>query len=261
LQPFLQPVLQRCSRNVLGMNLLIAIRSEFQSTANSREARRALARLAEHHPTLAGYTNLTDIVDALHTAEPAAQTELLNTLIRHAKNEQLVRLTIVEAFGRLIGGFRRVTIGPDADDYRSDLVTALLTEVDRLAGLEPHPFPSTMLARAVDRADKKWQRLATEAPVLVEDVHDEINGNILISEPDGDSLRPTRIDLFLDTLVSAVRSGELSTEDGTFLARRVLNEEPTSVEAQRRYVSERTALRHLTKAAATLARHHAAAAA
>lgn len=118
-----------------------------------------------------------------------------------------------------------------------------------------------MLARAVDRADKKWQRLAIEARVLVEDVHDEINGNIFISEPDGDSLRPTRIDLFLDTLVSAVRSGELSTEDGTFLARRVLNEEPTSVEAQRRYVSERTALRHLTKAAATLARHHAAAAA
>ena len=243
------------------MNLLIAIRTEFQSTANSREARRLLVRLTEHHPTLADYTNLTDVADALHTAEPAAQTELLNTLIRHAMNEQLVRLTIVEAFGRLIGGFRRVTVGPDADDYRSDLVTALLTEVDRLASLEPHPFPSTMLARAVDRADKKWRRHATEAPVLVEDVHDEINGNILISEPDGDSLRPTRIDLFLDTLVSAVRSGELSTEDGTFIARRVLNEEPTSVEAQRRYVSERTALRHLTKAAETLARHHAAAAA
>ena len=243
------------------MNLLIAIRSEFQSTANSRHARRVLARLADHNPMLAEYSNFGDLVDALHTADLATQTNILNTLIQHAKTEPVVRLTIVEAFARLIGSFRRVTIGADADDYRSDLVTALLTEVDRLASYEPHPFPSTMLARAVDRADKKWQRLTNEAPILVQDITDEINGAILISEPDGDSLRPTRIDLFLDALVSAVRSGELTTEDGTFIARRVLNEEPTSAEAQRRYVSERTALRHLTKAAETLARHHAAAAA
>ena len=237
------------------MNLLIAIRTEFQITANSREARRALARIAATHPPLANYESLAEVVSALHTGDLRTQVELLNSLISHAKTEPLARLTIVEAFARLIGRYR--VAGPvDLDDYRSELVAALLTEIDRLAGLPAHPYPATMLARAVDRAARKWRRLASQAPEPLEAISDDIDGEILIAELDGNPLQPTRLGRFLETLTSAVRAGELSTEDGSFVARRVLNGEPTLVEAKRRYMSERCAQRHLTKAIETLARHY-----
>ena len=240
------------------MNLLTAIRSEFQTTANSPEARRTLARIAASTPVLADYDNLADVVRAMHTAELTDQVHILNALIAHAPTEPVVRLTIVEAFARLVARYRRVTDPNDIDDYRSDLVAAVLTEVDRLAAQGPHPYPATMIARAVDRADKKWRRQADAAPLPVEDINDEINGQILIADVDADPFSPTRVDLFLDTVVAAVRAGELSQRDGVFIARRFLNGETISAEARRRFVCERVVRRQLETAIDTLARYHQA---
>lgn len=209
-QRCLQPVLQRCSRSVRGMNLLIAIRTEFQMTANSHEARRALAGIAAAHPPLARYESLAEVLSALHTGDLPTQVELLNSLISHARTEPLARLTIVEAFARLIGRYR--VVGPvDLDDYRSELVAALLTEIDRLAGLPAHPYPATMLARAVDRAARKWRRLASQAPEPLEAISDDIDGEILIAELDGDPLQPP------DSADSSRRSPPLSVRASSAL--------------------------------------------
>jgi hypothetical protein len=180
------------------MNLLIAIRTDFQTSAATRTARRTITRISCDNPALVGYATFPDVVRALHAADLSTQVDILNALIANARTEPVVRLTIVEAFARLIGRYRAAALD-DLDDYRSELVVALLAEVNRLADLPPHPYPATMLARAVDRADRKFRRITSRLPEPLEAINDDIDGEILIAELDGDPLQPNRIERFLDT--------------------------------------------------------------
>ncbi len=258
LQPVLQCGLQRCSRNVELVNIFQQLHSDFQTTATNRTARRTLHELATTTAALAGHTDFAAVVSHLKRAEPATSTAMLNALLQHSPTVPLARRTVMEAFVPVVANrvARRQSSEPDMDDYIAEMLAALLVAIDRTAATAPHAYPATMIRRGIDRADHEWVQRRTKQPDLLPLIDDTINGRLLITEPDGNALRPTRADKLIGALIEAVHDGAVTTEDASFVARSIINGEPARIEAARRHYTERTLQKRLHRTVTVLARHY-----
>jgi hypothetical protein len=257
LQPVLQGVLQRCSRNVEPVNIFQQLDSDFQSTATNRTSRTTLQRLANITPALAGYNDFASVVVHLKR-DTSTGTAILNALLQHSPTVPLARRTILEAFIPVIVNreARRRSSEPDMDDYIAEMLAALLVAIDRTAATAPHTYPATMIRRGIDRADHEWVQRRTKQPDLLPLIDDAIDGRLLITEPDGNALRPTRADQLICALIEAVHDGAVSTEDASFVARTIINGEPARIEAARRHYTERTLQKRLHRTVTVLAHHY-----
>ena len=245
------------------MNIFQQLRNDFQTTATNNTARTALRRAATITPALAGHNDFAELVCHLKRADTTASTTILNALLHHAPTVPLARRTLLEAFMPVIANkvTRRHSSEPDMDDYISEMLGALIKTIDRTATTAPHEYPATMVRRGVDRADAEWIARRTKQPDLLPLIDDTVIGKLLITEPDGNALHPTRADQFMATLIEAVQSGVVTTEDATFVARTIIYSEPARIEAARRCYTERALQKRLHRTVKVIAHHYEATAA
>ena len=239
------------------MNLFMQLQSEWSTLSTSPTARRTLRHWAIDTPALDCYTDLNHILTTLRRSNPTESTPILNALLHHCPTSMLARRTLVEAFiPTLVSTLRmRKPNANDAEDYLDELFARLLQEVDRTALTAPHQYPGTLINRGILYADRMWVRHQhhIDEPMFI--VDDNTPGDVMLNQPE-DSLRPTRADRLLATLITAVKDGTISNEDAGFVARTIVNGQPASIEARRRNYSNRAMQQRLHRTIDVIARHH-----
>ncbi len=239
------------------MNIFMQLQTEWSTLSTSPTARRTLRHWAIDTPALADFTDLSHIVTTLRRSNTTTSTPILNALLQHCPTSTLARRTLVEAFiPTLIATMRaRKPNANDAEDYLDELFARLLQEIDRTALTAPHEYPATLINRGILYADRMWERHQRHVDEPVFLVDENTPGQLMLNMPE-DSLRPTRADRLLATLITAVKDGTISNEDAGFVARTICNGQPASIEARRRNYSNRAMQQRLHRTIDVIARHH-----
>jgi hypothetical protein len=243
------------------MNLIEQLQSEFRTLTTSREARRAVDRLAANHPCLNAMRTSADIAQSLKQRDSVKQTAILNSLIAASPDEPLAARIILEAFlPTVMHCCTRVRLNNDnRDDFASEMITAVYEAVRTLATQPADPYPATKICRFVDNATKRWQRNEPKAPEPIGDINDLTEGEILSSAASSDDTT-RNTDRVLVALVEAIHHGLVTKADGNFVARALLNGDNTQTEAERTYYDRRTIQKRLQRTVTVLAEQLAPAA-
>lgn len=243
------------------MNLIERLQSEFRTLTTSREARRAVDRLAANHPCLNGMRTSADIAHGLKQRDAAKQTDILNALIAASPIEPIAARIILEAFlPTVMHCCTRVRLNNDnRDDFASEMIAAVYEAVRTLATRPADPYPATKICRFVDNATKRWQRTEPKAPEPIGDINDLTAGEILCGAAFNDETT-RKTDRVLVALVDAIHNGLVTQADGNFVARALLNGDNTQTEAERTFFDRRTIQKRLQRTVTVLAEQLAPAA-
>lgn len=122
-----------------------------EAVSASRSARRCCLDWAAAEPVLAGHRSPAVVADAIRTARPGVQDELISALVRLGAHDQLAQVTVVAGLSRRLGWivttWKRAGVpGDELRTMESDLVSECWAAAAVLAravadggGLPPRP--------------------------------------------------------------------------------------------------------------------------
>jgi hypothetical protein len=224
------------STTTAAANITTQLRANWETTATSRSAARALREWRTRHPELDSYGTPLEVTEAIHSASPRHANTLVGILlVEQRAGCTIARDAVLNAMLPLVMTVLRATRSnyTHTDDDVSELLTAAIDILRDPRDVGDWPitsFYNTLYCRALRRRGQR-----NRASTITATVNEEFDF-AAIAEPARGGDAGTEL---IHVLAYAVRIGTISSADASLLGTKAFLDRAVSTDAAQHKVTER----------------------